>query len=79
MAYKHATTRLQLDMAVRYSGNADKDFAAIAAVFRKGAVELAKIELQYGTDSEMRQLAEQIIAGDEKEIALMRAWSAKHE
>jgi uncharacterized protein (DUF305 family) len=76
-AYKQAATQMHKDMGVRYTGDADRDFAAVMSGHHKGAVEMAKIELQYGHDPEMRQLAESIIASQEKEIALMQAWLAK--
>jgi uncharacterized protein (DUF305 family) len=78
-AYKAAALQMHKDMAVRYSGNADKDFAATMAAHHKGAMEMAKVELKYGTDPEMRKLAEKIVASDEKEIGLMRAWLAKQK
>jgi len=76
-AYKAAAMQMHKDMAVRYSGDADKDFAATMSAHHKGALEMAKIELKYGTDPQMRKLAEEILASDEKEIALMRAWQGK--
>ena len=43
----------------------------------QGAIDMAKIELQYGKDPEVRKMAEKIIADQEKEIAEMKAWLAK--
>jgi uncharacterized protein (DUF305 family) len=77
-AYKDAALQMHKDMAVRYTGNADKDFAAIIAAHHKGALAMAKVELKYGTDPEMRKLAQEIVAANEQEIALIRAWLAKH-
>jgi uncharacterized protein (DUF305 family) len=44
-----------------------------------GAVDMAWIELQCGKDAMLRELATAIIAVWEKEIAMMKAWQAKHE
>jgi uncharacterized protein (DUF305 family) len=39
----------------------------------QGAVDMAKVVLQHGKDPQIRRLAEDIIRGQEKEIAEMRA------
>ena len=44
----------------------------------KGAIDMAKVELQYGIDVEMRQLATDIVTAQEKEIAQMKDWLAKN-
>jgi uncharacterized protein (DUF305 family) len=44
-----------------------------------GAVEMAKIQLKYGTDEEMRQLAQNIIDTQQAEIELMQHWIAALE
>jgi uncharacterized protein (DUF305 family) len=77
-AYREAAAQMHLDMGIRYSGQADKDFAALVAAHQQGAAALAQIELQYGSDPEMRRLAEAIKASNEKQAALLRAWQAKH-
>ena len=44
----------------------------------QGAVDMAKVEIQYGTDPELRQLATDIVAAQDKEIAQMKAWLEKN-
>ncbi len=39
---------------------------------------MAKVEIQYGTDPELRQLATDIVAAQDKEIAQMKTWLAKN-
>jgi uncharacterized protein (DUF305 family) len=65
-------------MAVKPSGNPDKDFARMMLAHHRGAVAMAKTELKYGKDSELRALSAGIVAAQEKEIAQMEAWLKAH-
>ena len=65
-------------MNVKTTGKPDKDFVLMMIPHHLGAVDMAKVELQYGTDQELRQLATDIVAAQEKEIAQMKAWLDKN-
>ena len=78
-AYREAGTQLQLDMGIRYTGDPDKDFAALLAAYGKGLIATARIELQHGKDPEMRRLAQKIIDANEKDDAQVKAWQSKHQ
>ena len=59
-------------MAVEPTGDADRDFVAMMAPHQQGAVDMANVELRYGHNDRLRQLARQIVATREQEIGLMR-------
>ena len=72
-----ANDRMHRDMAIRYTGHADRDFAAAMIPHHQGAIDMAQVQLRHGTDPEMRRLAEEIIAAQEREIAQLRAFLAR--
>lgn len=66
--------KMHRDMMVPLpTGNADVDFLATMIPHHAGAVEMARLVLIYGKDPLVRQLAEEIIAGQQAEIVAMQA------
>jgi uncharacterized protein (DUF305 family) len=78
-ALRDVDTKMHAGMtSVRQSGDPDRDFVASMIPHHQGAIDMATVELQFGKDSETRQLAERIIATQQQEIAELNAWLAKH-
>ena len=78
-ALAEANATLHRDMNLPLTGNADVDFVAGMLPHHQGAVEMAQIVLEHGTDPEVRKLAEAIIAAQQTEIAWMKDWLAKNQ
>ena len=78
MAFMEANNRMHQNMMMEYTGNADVDFIKGMIPHHQGAVEMAKIVLEHGTDPEVRKLAEGVIAAQEAEIKWMQDWLAKN-
>jgi len=64
--------------AVEPSSNKDADFANLMLPHHQAAVDMAKTELLYGDDPQMRRLAQEIITDQESEIQLMQLWLNRH-
>ncbi len=55
------------------TGDPDKDFLAMMIPHHEAAVEMARLVLVHGRDPLVRKLAEEIIAGQQAEVAAMQS------
>jgi uncharacterized protein (DUF305 family) len=77
-AFAASMQTMMKNMRVNPTGNPDKDFVLMMMPHHQGAIDMAKVEVQYGKDPDLRQLATDIVAAQQKEIAEMKAWLAKN-
>jgi uncharacterized protein (DUF305 family) len=77
-AYQAAMGSMMTNMMIPYSGNADVDFIRGMIPHHQGAVDNARIVLQYGKDPEVLKFAQSVIDAQEAEIKWMTEWLAKN-
>lgn len=77
-AFTTAMDKMMAGMHMEAAGDADKDFAMMMIAHHQGAIDMAKVELEYGDDPQLRAMAEKVIEAQEKEIAELKEWLAKN-
>lgn len=77
-AFAASNEAMMKGMAVKPSGDPDRDFVAMMLPHHQGAVDMAEVEVRYGKDPELRKLAADIVEAQAIEIAQMQAWRQKH-
>jgi uncharacterized protein (DUF305 family) len=68
-----AMTKMMNDMAVKPTGNVDRDFVAMMVPHHQGAIDMAAAELRYGHNEQLIRIAQEIVVEELQEIAAMRA------
>ena len=77
-AFEAASQTMMTTMMKPLTGDPDRDFATQMLAHHQGAIDMARIELRYGQDPELRALADDIIEAQEKEIEQLKRWQQKN-
>ncbi len=67
-----AMHKMMADMTIKPTGDIDRDFVEMMVPHHQGAVDMAKAELKYGRNEQLRRLAQQIVATQQREITVMQ-------
>ena len=65
--------------SVKPTGDTDVDFVKLMLPHHQAAIDMAKTQLLYGQDPQMRRLAQEIITDQQSEIELMQLWLRQRE
>ena len=67
-----AMMKMMVDMDVDPTGDVDADFVATMIPHHQGAIDMARAQLRYGANEQVRRIAQEIIATQQEEIAALR-------
>ena len=62
------------DEDMKMTGDTDKDFVMMMIPHHEGAIEMSEVEIKYGTDPEIKKMAQDIIEKQKAEIKQMEEW-----
>ena len=77
-ANDQAMATMMKNMTSTYTGNADVDFVKGMIPHHQGAIDMAKVALQYAKDPVLLKLAGDIVSAQEGEISFMNEWLKKN-
>jgi hypothetical protein len=67
-----AMGKMMTRMAIKPSGNVDRDFTEMMIAHHQGAIDMSEAELRHGANEQLRRIAQEIIIDQQQEIAAMR-------
>lgn len=62
---------------MKLAGDPDQDFAAMLIAHHEDLIFLAKTQLEFGGDRELRQLAQKILDEQQRQIGELKEWQAR--
>ena len=73
-----AMRKMHTAMMSAKGSSADVTFARKMLAHHQGAIDMAQIELKYGSDAEAKRMAQQMIADQTKSKTELEAWLRAH-
>jgi uncharacterized protein (DUF305 family) len=67
-----AMAKMMDGMAVKPTGDVDRDFVNMMVPHHQGAIDMAMAVLRYGKNEQLKRLAQEIIVTQQQEIAAMQ-------
>ncbi|WP_256752950.1 DUF305 domain-containing protein [Mesorhizobium sp. Mes31] len=67
-----AMVKMMNDMAVKPTGDVNRDFVEMMLPHHQGAIDMAVAYLRYGNNEQLKRIAQEIIVDQQQEIAAMR-------
>ena len=77
-AYMQGMRKMNRDMHKPMTGDADQDFARMMVAHHQGAIDMARVQLQYGTDPTLKAMAQKIVDDQTREIQQLQDWMKQH-
>jgi uncharacterized protein (DUF305 family) len=65
-------------MAKPMTGDTDHDFATMMREHHRGAVDMARMELEHGKDQDLKRMAQKVIEDQSREIKELDEWLDQH-
>ena len=76
-AFMEVHEKMKKDMATP-SRDTDKDFAMMMIPHHQGDIDMAEVELKFGKDPALKEMAQKIIDAQKKEIEEFKKWQSGH-
>src|ERR1700737_4356802 len=67
-----AMNKMMADMTIKPTGDVDRVFVAMMVPHHQGAIDMAKAELKYGHNEQLRRIAQEIVVTQQQEISVMQ-------
>ncbi|WP_448192895.1 CopM family metallochaperone [Azospirillum sp. sgz301742] len=76
--YMESMRTMNRNMRKPMTGNADQDFARMMVAHHQGAVDMARVEIEHGTDPDLKAMAQKVVDDQTKEIQQFQDWLKQH-